>query len=114
MRKIIGFISILGLAFLSIFAIASCSNSNSNEVKTSENIFETITDSTATNDKYTVEWYDENGKLLKKDEDISYGTIPSFSGDIPTKEASDENEYIFKGWTPTQENNEYCILYKSR
>ena len=53
--------------------------------------------------KYTVIWEDEDGTELEKDLDVLFGTMPSFDKAEPTKAATDEFDYSFKGWTPTVE-----------
>ena len=47
--------------------------------------------------KYTVTWEDENGKVLKMQQ-IEYGTMPTYNGEIPTKESTEDFEYTFAWW----------------
>ncbi|MBR6740977.1 MAG: hypothetical protein IKM04_07935 [Clostridia bacterium] len=47
--------------------------------------------------EYTVTWVDGDGKTLYS-EDIAYGTDPSYGGDTPTKTATAQYTYTFKGW----------------
>lgn len=50
--------------------------------------------------EYTVTWVDYNGEVLLKDLNVPYGTQPSFSGDLPTREDSAKYYYSFSGWLP--------------
>ncbi len=47
--------------------------------------------------KYTITFKNYDGEILQS-EDIEYGTYPSYNGEIPTKPATEEYIYIFKGW----------------
>ena len=49
--------------------------------------------------KYTVTF--KNGSTTLQTNSVSYGTKPSFSGETPTKNATDKYTYTFKGWSPT-------------
>ena len=47
---------------------------------------------------YTVEWLNTTGEVLEKDENVQYGTLPSYNGPTPTKEPTKEFTYEFNGW----------------
>lgn len=52
---------------------------------------------TQTVNSYTITWKDEDGTTLKTDH-IEYGTVPSYAGTVPEKEATAEFSYSFTGW----------------
>ena len=54
----------------------------------------------STVNKYTVTWknYDEN--VLETDENVEYGTVPTYDGETPTKPASGTETFNFIGWDP--------------
>ena len=48
--------------------------------------------------KYTITWADDDGTIIEVDEDVAYGTVPSFNSPTPTKEDTRGVSYTFKGW----------------
>ena len=79
----------------------------------------------ATTNIYKVTW--KNGNSVLKINEVHYGEVPTYSGDIPQKTATAQYTYVFKGWSPevsavtgdTTYNavfdailNEYSIIWK--
>ncbi len=51
-------------------------------------------------EKYKVTWLDYDGSVIKIDENVSSGTIPSYIGEEPSREETSSYKYYFIGWTP--------------
>lgn len=77
--------------------------------------------------KYTVRWYNEDGKLLETDT-TEYGVMPTYDGVTPTKASTAQYTYTFKGWhievatvtasidyyaRYTETTNKYTVLWKN-
>lgn len=61
---------------------------------------------------YTVTW--KNGdEVLEIDENVAYGTTPTYNGTIPQKEA-DEKIYTFSGWSPVISGVEGNVTYSAQ
>ncbi len=63
-----------------------------------EDVTYTATYNNALNE-YTVTFVNENGDELQK-VTATYGTMPQYSGETPTKESTAQYSYIFNGWSP--------------
>ncbi len=50
---------------------------------------------------YTIAWVDGNNVVIETDENVAYGTIPSFDGTTPTKAQDNSYTYTFTGWDNT-------------
>ena len=50
--------------------------------------------------EYTVTWKNYDNSVLKE-EKYTYGSIPEYKGDEPSKPEDDENAYKFDGWSPS-------------
>ena len=66
--------------------------------------------------KYKVTWKDEDGTVLKEDE-VPYGTVPSYGDEVPVKESTAEFSYVFDKWSPSVTSvtgdAEYTASYNS-
>ena len=68
--------------------------------------------------KYTITWLDEDGTVLEIDENIPYGDIPHYNGDIPSKEGARGVDYVFDGWDTdiayVQGDKTYTATFKEK
>ena len=67
-------------------------------VGVTEDVTYTATYTQSTN-KYTVTWKNYDGTVLETDEDVEYGTVPTYDGETPTKPSDAQYDYSFNLWT---------------
>ena len=50
--------------------------------------------------KFTITWKNEDGTTLETDENVNYGTTPTYDGATPVKTSTAQYEYAWASWTP--------------
>ena len=56
-------------------------------------------------DTFSVTWKNADGTVLELDENVAYGTMPSYDGEEPTKASTKQYSYSFNNW-----NNELALV----
>lgn len=54
-------------------------------------------------DTYTIKWVNYDGTELEVDNEVLYGTTPTYDGEIPTKPSDSRFSYEFADWSPAVE-----------
>ncbi len=75
------------------FITIGCSGSNNDDSDGSSQ-------SVSSTGACTIVWQNYDGSVLEVDRDVQLGSMPSYDGATPKREASDNYDYVFSGWTP--------------
>ena len=66
----------------------------------------------------TITWKNYDGSILEVDNNVPYGTMPSYDGATPIKESDNLYKYYFVGWTPevepASEDTTYTAVFTSK
>lgn len=62
-------------------------------------------------DTYTIKWVNYDGTELEVDNDVLYGTTPTYDGEIPTKASDSRFSYEFADWSPAVEPASKDVVY---
>jgi hypothetical protein len=62
--------------------------------------FTTKAQFSSTTNTYTVTWQNHDGTVLETDNNVPYGSTPTFNSSNPTKTSTDDYNYGFTGWLP--------------
>ena len=71
----------------------------------------TAVDRSLVEDTYTIKWVNYDGTELEVDNDVLYGTTPTYDGEIPTKPTDSRFSYEFADWSPTVEPASKDVVY---
>ena len=68
--------------------------------------------------KYTITWVNDDGTVLEVDENVPYGTIPSYNSATPTKDSERGVDFVFSKWSPSvgyvQSDKTYTAQYTKK
>lgn len=62
-------------------------------------------------DTYTIKWVNYDGTELEVDNEVLYGTRPTYDGEIPTKPSDSRFSYEFADWSPAVEPAAKDVVY---
>ena len=101
MKFIIKYFKFVLLFFATLLSLTSC------------NYLTNINQTPTQNSNFTVTWVNYDGTILEIDENVEYGTLPSYDGETPKKASDDQYTYIFDSWTPTLKKVIDNVTYKA-
>ncbi|MCQ2752827.1 MAG: InlB B-repeat-containing protein [Bacilli bacterium] len=66
---------------------------------------------------FTITWQNDDGTVLEVDYDVPRGTTPTYEGDTPRKDPTQQYTYTFCGWSPSvgvaEKDETYVAKYTS-
>lgn len=63
---------------------------------------------------FTVKWNNYDGSTLETDEDVEYGTTPTYNSETPKKPYDGQHYYLFDEWSPTIDPVNANITYTAQ
>lgn len=63
---------------------------------------------------YTVKWVNYDGTLLEQDNNVTFGSQPTYNGNTPTRPSTSDTFYTFDGWNPELSPVYSDITYKAK
>ena len=101
-----GLSAFFSLSLVIILAACDYSSTSSNDDTSSST-------TSSTSGYFTVTWVNYDDTVLEIDENVKYGTWPSYDGETPTKPRDAQYTYIFDSWTPDRKMVTEDITYKA-
>ena len=86
------------LSIISLLNLSSCVGVTNNSSTNSES---SLTSSIEEIKTYKITWTNYDGSVLEVDDNLDYGSVPSYDGVLPKKVNDVEKTYVFAGWSPS-------------
>jgi hypothetical protein len=73
--------------------------------------FSTIAQYSSTINSYTITWKNHDGTVLETDNNVPYGTTPTYNGSTATQTSNADYDFTFNGWSPEVVSVEGNAIY---